>query len=164
MARPIRALGNAGHGGNRRSSLRRAPIGHHCTLRPLPTSGLGALHQRAAGLGGKNRTVALSAALHREQHDCSVVHVTLEPPLTPCPQTQELPAPLVFLGIAALSGPSSFLQHPASVRTALAVAFVAHYSYRTFVYPFIIRGGACAGVGTASPYHPTQVAARLVRL
>jgi hypothetical protein len=52
---PIRALGNAGHGGNRRSSLRRAPIGHHCTLRPLPTSGLGALHQRAAGSQCKPR-------------------------------------------------------------------------------------------------------------
>ncbi|KAG2498864.1 hypothetical protein HYH03_003056 [Edaphochlamys debaryana] len=55
--------------------------------------------------------------------------------------TQEVPSPLVFLGILLWTGADSFLKHPFSPRSVLAAAFCAHYTYRSFVFPCIIRGG-----------------------
>ncbi|PNH12744.1 3-oxo-5-alpha-steroid 4-dehydrogenase 1 [Tetrabaena socialis] len=55
--------------------------------------------------------------------------------------TQELPSPLIFVGLLIWSGLSGFAEHPLSARSILALAFCAHYAYRAFVFPFIIRGG-----------------------
>lgn len=56
-------------------------------------------------------------------------------------QTQELPSLLVFLSLLLVSEPRSYLAHPASARTLLSAAFTAHYLYRCFVFPALLRGG-----------------------
>uniref|UniRef100_A0A7S0RAJ9 Steroid 5-alpha-reductase DET2 n=1 Tax=Chlamydomonas leiostraca TaxID=1034604 RepID=A0A7S0RAJ9_9CHLO len=55
--------------------------------------------------------------------------------------TQEVPSLLVAGAILASSGVPTFTTHPASLRTALAVMFLAHYVYRSLVYPFRMKSG-----------------------
>ncbi|GLC37805.1 hypothetical protein PLESTB_001478500 [Pleodorina starrii] len=56
--------------------------------------------------------------------------------------TQELPSPTVFICLLFLyGGGAAILQHPLNSRTVLAAAFCAHYVYRVFIFPLIIRGG-----------------------
>lgn len=56
-------------------------------------------------------------------------------------QTQEAPTPLIVIAAAVYAGLDSFLQNPTSARTLLVVVFLTHYSYRAFIFPFLLRGG-----------------------
>ena len=55
-------------------------------------------------------------------------------------QTQELPSLLLVSSYCARAGLTSFVQHPTSLRTLLAALVVAHYFYRSLLYPLRIRG------------------------
>lgn len=55
-------------------------------------------------------------------------------------QTQELPSLLVPLLLLMFSKPAPVLQQ-LDPRSALLYAFLAHYAYRSLVYPLLIRGG-----------------------
>lgn len=55
--------------------------------------------------------------------------------------TQEIPSLLIPLMLMGPGGLCSCLANPTSTRSLLALAFLTHYSYRSLIFPLLLRGG-----------------------